>query len=326
MPGDLLVVGECLADGTLARITTEVATLARAVAARQHRAAIGVVIAADPGPAAAELARYVPRVLAVSEPALADHVAASVIAERVAALVLTTGATDVLLGATPDGRDVAGVLQALTGWGMLANATSVDDGPDGLTTEASVLGGSLMTRSAFTAGHGIVTVAPNVVVGEAAGSAGSVESAAADAPLRLPAVALTGRLAEEAARLSIEEASVVVTGGRGVGGPDGFALVSELAEALGGAVGATRAAVDSGWIGYGQQIGQTGKTVRPRLYLALGVSGAIQHKVGMQTAETIVAVNRDPDAPLAEFADLYVVGDLFEVVPALLAELRVRAG
>jgi electron transfer flavoprotein alpha subunit len=326
MPGAMLVVGECGVDGSLARITTEVATLARTAAASQGRAAIGVVIAPDPGPAATELARYVSRVLAVSEPKLADRAAASVIAERVAALLPATGATDVLLGATPDGRDVAGVLQALTGWGMLANAVSVDDGPEGVTTEASVLGGSLVTRSAFSAGHGIVTVAPNAVVAEPAGSAGSVEPTAADAPLRLPAVALIGRLAAGAARLSIEEASVVVTGGRGVGGSDGFALVSELAEALGGAVGATRAAVDSGWIEYGQQIGQTGKTVRPRLYLALGVSGAIQHKVGMQTAETIVAVHRDPDAPLAEVADLYIVGDLFEVVPALLAELRVRAG
>jgi electron transfer flavoprotein alpha subunit len=102
--------------------------------------------------------------------------------------------------------------------------------------------------------------------------------------------------------------------------------VEELAEALGGAVGASRAAVDSGWIPYSQQIGQTGKIVKPKLYLALGISGAIQHKVGMQTAETIVAVNRDPDAPIAEFADLVVVGDLFAVGPAILAELRSRSG
>ena len=117
-----------------------------------------------------------------------------------------------------------------------------------------------------------------------------------------------------------------MAGGRGVGGPDGFGLVEQLADVLGGAVGATRAAVDSGWIPYSQQIGQTGKIVKPELYLALGISGAIQHKVGMQTAGTIVAVNRDPDAPIAEFADLLVVGDLFEVGNALLEQLRSRSG
>jgi hypothetical protein len=120
------------------------------------------------------------------------------------------------------------------------------------------------------------------------------------------------RVEAAGAAASIDDARIIVAGGRGVGGPDGFGLVGDLAEALGGAVGATRAAVDSGWIPYSQQIGQTGKIVKPRLYLALGISGAIQHKVGMQTAGTIVAVNRDPDAPIADFADMLVVDDLVE--------------
>jgi len=141
----------------------------------------------------------------------------------------------------------------------------------------------------------------------------------------LPSVAVLERVAEIGAAAPIEEAKVIVAGGRGVGGPEGFAIVEELAERLGGVVGASRAAVDAGWIPYARQIGQTGKVVKPALYVALGISGAIQHKVGMQAAETIVAVNRDPDAPLAEFADLYVVGDLFEIVPAVLAELRARS-
>jgi electron transfer flavoprotein alpha subunit len=138
-------------------------------------------------------------------------------------------------------------------------------------------------------------------------------------------VPIVDRVEEAAAALPIEEARIIVAGGRGVGGEEGFRLVQEIAEALGGAVGATRAAVDSGWIPYAQQIGQTGKIVKPQLYLALGISGAIQHKVGMQTAGTIIGINRDPDAPIAEFADLVVVGDLFEVGKALLEQLRARS-
>jgi electron transfer flavoprotein alpha subunit len=144
--------------------------------------------------------------------------------------------------------------------------------------------------------------------------------------LALPVVRVTGREEAAAAWVAVEDARIVVAGGRGIGGPEGVQLLDDLAAALGGAVGATRAAVDAGWIDYSRQIGQTGKVVKPQLYLALGVSGAIQHKVGMQTAGTIVAVNRDPDAPIAEFADLLVVGDLFEVGPAILAELRGRRG
>jgi electron transfer flavoprotein alpha subunit len=189
----------------------------------------------------------------------------------------------------------------------------------------SVFGGKLVTTSTFIDGEwGIVTVRPNVVTAEKAGSAGRVEHANPDEDLELPLVPIVDRLEEAAATLPIEEARVIVAGGRGVGGEEGFKLVQDIAAALGGAVGATRAAVDSGWIPYAQQIGQTGKIVKPQLYLALGISGAIQHKVGMQTAGTIIGINRDPDAPIAEFADLVVVGDLFEVGKALLEALRTR--
>jgi electron transfer flavoprotein alpha subunit len=190
----------------------------------------------------------------------------------------------------------------------------------------SVFGGKLTTTSRLTADHGIVTVRPNVVSAEPAPSAGVVEPADVTGESTLPHVPIVDRVEAASAAAPIEEARIIVAGGRGVGGPDGFKVVEELAAALGGTVGATRAAVDSGWIPYAQQIGQTGKIVKPALYLALGISGAIQHKVGMQTAGTIVAVNRDPDAPIADFADLVVIGDLFEVAPALLAALRDRAG
>jgi electron transfer flavoprotein alpha subunit len=323
--GPIWVHGELAPDGSLAKISTEVATLARTLAEAGGRDVAGVVVAADPAAAAEELARYVPRVLAVTEPATADHAAGAIVGQRLAALIDREKPSYLLAGAGPEGRDVAGVLSALTGWGVLVNAVGVawDDGP---VVSMSVFGGKLTTTSRLTADHGIVTVRPNAVTAEPAAKAGTVETTAVDGELTLPKVRIVDRVEAAGVAAPIEEARIIVAGGRGVGGPDGFKVVEELAEALGGAVGATRAAVDSGWIPYAQQIGQTGKIVKPALYLALGISGAIQHKVGMQTAGTIVAVNRDPDAPIAEFADLVVIGDLFEVAPALLAALRARAG
>jgi electron transfer flavoprotein alpha subunit len=239
---------------------------------------------------------------------------------------LAADADWILVPASPDGRDAAGALSARTGLPVLANATAVrwEDGAPVVTSSA--FGGKLVIEAASTTGRGIITVRPNALTASPATTPGTVESTSGPAASPLAAVTVTGHEAASGAAAQIDDARIIVAGGRGVGGPDGFGLLQELADTLGGAVGATRAAVDSGWIAYSQQIGQTGKIVKPQLYLALGISGAIQHKVGMQTAETIVAVNRDPDAPLAEFADLYVVGDLVEVGRALLDQLRSRSG
>jgi electron transfer flavoprotein alpha subunit len=325
MAGAIWVHGELAPDGSLAKISTEVATLARTLGEAGGRDVVGVVVGPDPSAAAAELARFVPRVLAATDAVTADHAAATIVAQRLAGLIEKEQPAYLLAGAGPEGRDVAGVLSALTGWGVLVNAVGVawDDGP---VVTMSVFGGKLTTTSGLTADHGIVTVRPNVVTAEPAAKPGAVESVNVFGELDLPQVPIVQRIEAAGVAAPIEEARIIVAGGRGVGGPDGFKVVEELAEVLGGAVGATRAAVDSGWIPYAQQIGQTGKIVKPALYLALGISGAIQHKVGMQTAGTIVAVNRDPDAPIADFADLVVIGDLFEFAPALLAALRARAG
>jgi electron transfer flavoprotein alpha subunit len=325
--GAIWVVAETNADGSLAKSSTEIATLARTLAGAAKTDAVGVVVATDPKPAADALAAYLPRVIAVAEPAGTGHAWAQPAAQRVAALLQTESPGTVLTGAGPDGRDVAGTLMALLGRGVLVNATAVawDAGAKSPSVEMGVFGGKLITTSTFVGGEwGIVTVRPNVVTAEPAASPGQVETVTPTGDLELPVVKVVDRIEEAAAALPIEEARIIVAGGRGVGGTEGFTLVQEVADVLGGAVGATRAAVDSGWIPYAQQIGQTGKIVKPQLYLALGISGAIQHKVGMQTAGTIIAVNRDPDAPIAEFADLLVVGDLFEVGRALLAELRSR--
>jgi electron transfer flavoprotein alpha subunit len=323
MPG-WLVVGE-VADDSLTRLSTETATLARRLAEAGGGSVRGVVVAPSPDEPAATLAAHTGAdVTAVSVADLDDHAVAARIAEEAAALV--QAGDHVLLPATPDGRDIAGMLSALAGLPVLANATGVAWEDGHAVVEMQVFGGRLITRSAFTDGTGIVTLRPNAVEAEAATSPGSVVPGTAAGGGRIPPVRIVERVAEAGAEASLEEARVVVVGGRGIGGPEGFALVEELAKVLGGVVGASRAAVDAGWIPYARQVGQTGKIVKPALYLGLGVSGAMQHRVGMQSAETIVAVNRDPDAPIAELADMLVVGDLFEVGPALVAELKSRRG
>lgn len=320
--GDILVIGERAPDGSLTKLSTEVATLARAIAPGLGAGVSGVIPAAGADAAAAELAAFLPTVV-VDGGAAADATAS----ERAAVIAASLdGVSHVLVPASPDGRDLAGVLSALTGWGVLANATGASGDGGGVVVEQSVFGGKWITDSGFTGPGGIITVRPNAVTAEALEQPGSVTTRQTAASATIAAVRTVDRVASEGPAVSIDDARIIVSGGRGVGGPEGFGLVGEIADALGGAVGASRAAVDSGWIPYAQQIGQTGKIVKPQLYLALGISGAIQHKVGMQTAETIVAVNRDPDAPIADFADMIVIGDLFEVGRALLEELRTRSG
>jgi electron transfer flavoprotein alpha subunit len=326
MAGGIWVIGQAGPSGGLARLSEEVATLARTLGEASGREVTGLVISADPDAAAAALAAFVPRVVAVTDSSLADQAGATIVGQRIAALAEQEGPDVILTGADPEGRDIAGVTAALLGIPILANALSVAWGDGGPRVDISVFGGKQFSTSEFTHGRGVITVRPNAVQASPRSAAGHVEPAQPSGELTLPRVAVTGRTQEQRGGVAVEDARIVVAGGRGIGGPDGVTLLDELAEALGGAVGATRAAVDAGWIDYAKQIGQTGKIVKPSLYLALGISGAIQHKVGMQTAETIVAVNRDPDAPIAEFADLLVVGDLFEVGPAILQELRARRG
>lgn len=318
----ILAVAE-VADGTLTRLSAEAATLARTLAEAAGGTVLGLVVDAAPDVAAAALAVYLPRVVAVTA-VTADELSAPYVAAEVVRL-LGEGVTHVVIGATTDGRDLAGTLVGLTGLGLLANADDASWGDDAPVTTSVVLGGKAVTRSTLSAGSGLITLRPGGVSAVEATVPGIVEPRTATAAA-VPAIAVTERVTEAGAQVSLEDARVVVVGGRGVGSPEGFAVVEELAALLGGVVGATRASVDAGWMPYARQIGQTGRVVKPALYLGLGVSGAMQHRVGMQGSETIIAVNRDPDAPIAEVADLFVIGDLFEIAPALTAELRARRG
>jgi electron transfer flavoprotein alpha subunit len=241
-----------------------------------------------------------------------------------AALVESAKPAAVLLASSPDGKEIAGKLAVRTGSGLLSDIVDLAD--DGSATH-SVFGGSYLATSKATTPVAVITVR--------AGSIEAVESqgAAAEETVDVPAVD-AGRTAKVVERKLIEggdrpeltEASVVVSGGRGVGSADNFAVVEKLADALHAAVGASRAAVDSGYYPHQFQVGQTGKTVSPQLYVALGISGAIQHRAGMQTSKTIVAVNKDAEAPIFEITDFGVVGDLFTVAPALTEEITKRRG
>ncbi len=314
-----------IVDGLPTRHGRELATLAWALGRAGSRPSASVVVGSGASAAAEALAAHGPDVLVVDvDPG--QRPTAAVTAERVAALIRERQPAYVLLGTSDDGRDTAGILQALLEWGALVNVSGVRWSDGGPVAEVSVFGGRLVTESRLTQDHGLITVRPSAVAAEAAERPGSIERIDPPPGADLGPVRVVDRVVEASAAVSIEEASVIVAGGRGVGGPEGFGVIRDLADALGGAVGATRAVVDSGWIGYAHQIGQTGKSVKPQLYVAAGISGAIQHKVGMQTSGTIVAINKDPDAPIAEFADLMVVGDLFEILPRLTAAIRARRG
>ena len=243
-------------------------------------------------------------------------------AEALAAVAAQASPGAILVTAHSEGKEIAARVAVRLGSGIITDAVDVD--ADGVASQ-SVFAGSFLVTAKVTHGVPVIAVKPNAAAPEEAPAAAAVENVTVSFSDAAKGAAITSVAPRaKSGRPELTEAAIVVSGGRGVGGPEGFAVIEALADSLGAAVGASRAATDAGWYPHAFQVGQTGKTVSPQLYIANGISGAIQHRAGMQTSKTIVAVNKDAEAPIFELADYGVVGDLFNVVPQLTDEIAKR--
>ena len=309
-------------DGAVRKPTLELLTLARR---------LGDPVAVHLGPGAEAAAALLgehgaTRVLAADAPEFADYLVAPKV-DALQAAVAAVSPAAVLVPSSPEGKEIAARLALRTESGLLTDAVDVTAGDGGPVVSQSVFAAAYTTTSRVTHGTPVITVKPNAVAPEPAPAAGAVEELAVSfGPLATGTRVVSRTPRESTGRPELTEAAIVVSGGRGVNGTENFAVIEALADSLGGAVGASRAAVDAGWYPHSPQVGQTGKTVSPQLYVAAGISGAIQHRAGMQTSKTIVAINKDAEAPIFELVDFGVVGDLFDVVPALTDEVRARKG
>ena len=307
-------------DGELRKSTYELLTAARTLG---EPSAVVVGATGTAGRLTGQLKAHGAEKIYIGETDRADFLTPQV--DVLAALVSSTSPVAVLIGLSADGKEIAGRLAARTDSGWLNDVVAVSH-DDGVRATHSVFGGAWTAQAQAATAHPVITLRPGSVDVELVEGAGEETTVEVPAASRRGAVVAAREPITPGDRPELTEAAVVVSGGRGVGSAEDFRLVEALADALGAAVGASRAAVDSGYYPHQFQVGQTGKTVSPQVYIALGISGAIQHRAGMQTSKTIIAVNKDADAPIFEIADYGVVGDLFTVAPQLTDAITQRRG
>lgn len=311
-----------LLDGKITPTTLEMLTKAAEIGKAE-----AVLLGPAPDDASQALARFgATKIYRSSDPVYQDYLTLPA-AETVAALIQKYQPAVMLFASSYAGRDLAANLSARLDCGAITDVGDfvLKDG----TVEATIpaLGASYQNTSTLVnQGTKILLVRPKSFEPKANEQPVSIEEVQAPSDAALRKVHMKERIAVKREGPQLDGAKTIVSGGRGLKAPEHFAMLHELADLLGGAVGATRAAVDAGWVPYAMQIGQTGKTVKPDLYIACGISGAVQHLSGMKTSKTIISINKDPDAPIFQFSDLGVVGDVFKVVPQLLQELKKRKG
>jgi electron transfer flavoprotein alpha subunit len=311
-------------DGAISTVSREAIGAARGVADALGRPLTGLVFGQGVSAAVNQAFDYGVDSVISSEDATFAGARLEAIAPLVVKLVQERQPAAILVGASTLGRDLAAWVAADLDAGLVAEAIDVAVEGDRIKVTRPVYAGKLLSSTHVTGNPQIVTLRSRAFAqAESTGKTGSAEmvgAAVTEDAIPTKIVGFEGK----GGKVSLTDADIIVSGGRGVGGPEGFAPLQELADALGAALGASRATVDAGWIPYEHQVGQTGKTVSPDLYIACGISGAIQHQAGMRTSKVIVAVNKDAEAPIFKLAQYGIVGDLFQVVPALTEEFRKR--
>jgi electron transfer flavoprotein alpha subunit len=283
-----------------------------------------VALGAGAREAAATLGKHGARVVHVNEDKSFDDYVAEPATDALAALHEQSAADLMLFGFTTDSREVAGRLAARLGVGLISNAGDIVAKDGGFVAKVPYFGGAKLASMRANNKPAIVLIRPKSFEASEVGGSAEIKELAASIGDGSKRAHITERVVEASEKVKLEDARVVISGGRGMGGPDNFPLLEDLANALGGAVGASRAVVDAGWVPYSMQVGQTGKSVRPGVYIAVGISGAMQHTVGMKASKVIIAINKDAEAPIMKMADLGVVGDALKIVPALTAAVKAK--